>query len=339
MKPTDFAYHLTNYLSGYLPGQRNVSANTIKSYRDTFMIFLRYCRDEKHLPSERFQLKDFTRPLAEDFLSWVEKERGCSISTRNQRLAALHAFCKYLQYECPESLLSYQSVLALPQKKHPAKSFGHLSLQGVRVILSQPDQTNKNGFRDLTLLSLLYDTGARVQEIADITLSDVRLEPPATIMLKGKGGKARIVPLMERTAALLRKYIDSFFPNPKAASSYPLFFNRTREKLTRSGIAYILDKYVDMARGNAANALPDKVTPHVLRHSKAMHLLQSGVNLVYIRDLLGHAALKTTEIYARADSNAKRAALESAAGQKTTSVEPVWHRNTDLLAWLQDLGR
>jgi len=184
----------------------------------------------------------------------------------------------------------------------------------------------------------MYDTGARVQEIADIVLSDVRLESPATIMLKGKGGKARIVPLMERTAALLRKYIDSFFPNLKAASSYPLFVNHKREKLTRSGIAYILDKYVNMARDNAADTLPDKITPHVLRHSKAMHLLQSGVNLVYIRDLLGHAALKTTEIYARADSKAKRAALESATGQGTTLTEPIWHRNTDLLAWLQNLG-
>jgi len=339
MNTTDFAHHLTNYLSSYLPGQRNVSTNTIKSYRDTFSLFLRYCRDEKHLPSEKFTLNHLKRSLVEDFLIWLEQCRNCGIATRNQRLAAIHAFCKYLQYECPESMSTLQEVLSIPQKKAPSHSLAYISLHGVEAILAQPDQSRKSGLRDLTLLALMYDTGARVQEIADAALGDVRLEPPATIRLVGKGRKARTVPLMERTATLMRKYIECFFTDISASSSRPLFCNNQREKLTRSGIAFILDKYVQMARSSAGEYLPEKVTPHVLRHSKAMHLLQSGVNLIYIRDLLGHADMKTTEIYARADSEAKRTALENARMPTIPAETPVWHQNADLLSWLQSLGR
>jgi len=168
MKPTDFAYHLTNYLSKYLPGQMGVSSNTIKSYRDAFSILLRYCRDEKGLPPERLLLKDLTKEVIEDFLNWLEVERSCSISTRNQRLSAIHAFFKYLQYEVPESMEQLQKVISIPSKRKQTKVFDYLTLEGVKAILSEPDQSTKNGFRDLVLLTLMYDSRARVQEIADL---------------------------------------------------------------------------------------------------------------------------------------------------------------------------
>jgi len=338
MKPTDFSYQLTNYLSRYLPGQRNVSINTIKAYRDTFSILLRYCRDVKKIPSEKFSLTHMKKPLIEDFLTWLEQGRGCSISTRNQRLAAIHAFCKYLQYECPASMMAFQEILAIPIKKKPAQTLGYLTLEGIRVILEQPDQNTSVGLRNLTLLALMYDTGARVQEMADICICDVRLNPPATIKLYGKGRKSRIVPLMSRTATILQQYMEQFDLMASETSTTPLFFNRGNEKLTRSGIAYILAKCVSLARHVASEHIPDSVTPHTLRHSRAMHLLQAGVNLVYIRDLLGHADIKTTEIYARADADMKRAALENASQPLVQSVVPVWQENSDLLKWLQSLG-
>jgi site-specific recombinase XerD len=337
MKPTDFAYHLTNYLSKYLPGQIGVSTNTIKSYRDTFTILLRYCDDEKRLPPERLLLKDLTRDVIEDFLSWLETERNCSISTRNQRLSAIHAFFKYLQYEAPESMEHFQTVIAIPSKKKQTKAFDYLTIEGIQAILAEPNQNTRNGFRDLALLALLYDSGARVQEIADLTVSALRLDEPATIRLTGKGQKTRIVPLMSRTADLLRVYMEHFQISNTPLNSQPLFYSRTHAKLTRSGIAFILEKYTEMARSKQQGILPAKITPHTLRHSKAMHLLQSGVNLVYIRDLLGHVDIKTTEMYARADTQMKRAALVNANHPEVQNVTPTWQKDPDLLSWLQNL--
>ena len=338
MKPTDFAYHLTNYLSKYLPGQVGVSSNTIKSYRDAFSILLRYCKDEKGLPPERLLLKDLTREVVEDFLSWLETERSCGISTRNQRLSAIHAFFKYLQYEVPESMEQLQKVISIPSKRKQTKTFDYLTLEGVKAILAEPDQNTRNGFRDLVLLTLLYDSGARVQEIADLTASMLRLDEPATIRLTGKGQKTRIVPLMSRTADLLRRYMEYFQIDSTPLSSQPLFYSRKQEKLTRSGISFILSKYTEMVRSKKQDVIPPRVTPHTMRHSKAMHLLQSGVNLVYIRDVLGHTDIKTTEVYARADTQMKRVALENASHPDVQSETPSWQKNPDLLSWLQTLG-
>lgn len=338
MKPTDFAYHLTNYLSKYLPAQVGVSENTIKSYRDTFSLFLRYCKSEKNLSPERLKISDISIDIVENFLAWLESERNCSVSTRNQRLSAIHAFFKYLQYECPENLESLQKVLSIPLKRSCKKCFDYLTLDGVKSILSQPDQSNRNGFRDLALLTLMYDSGARVQEIADLTNADLRLDNSASVKLRGKGQKTRIVPLMSQTTDVLIKYQKCVIDN-KYTYDYPLFFSRRKEKLTRSGISFILAKYVDMARKQTPNLIPDKVTPHTLRHSKAMHLLQSGVNLIYIRDLLGHSDVKTTEIYARADTDIKRNALINANHPEIQLETPIWQKNSDLLSWLQSLGK
>lgn len=338
MKPTDFAYHLTNYLSKYLPTQVGVSANTIKSYRDTFSLFLRYCKSEKNLSPEHLKISDISKDIVENFLIWLELDRNCSVSTRNQRLSAIHAFFKYLQYECPDNLESLQKVLSIPLKRNSKKNFDYLTLEGVKSILSQPDQSNRNGFRDLALLTLMYDSGARVQEMADLTNTNLRLDSPASVKLIGKGQKTRIVPLMSQTAEVLLKY-QKCVMDDKRPYDFPLFFSRRKEKLTRSGISFILAKYADMARKQTPNLIPDKVTPHTLRHSKAMHLLQSGVNLIYIRDLLGHSDVKTTEIYARADTNIKRNALINANHPEIQLETPIWQKNSDFLSWLQGLGK
>lgn len=339
MKPTDFAYSLTSYLSKYLPGEVGSSSNTIKSYRDTFSILIKYCASEENIAAEKLDLQHLDMKLIGRFLNWLEEERKCSTPTRNQRLAAIHAFFKYLQMEHPHSLHQYQQILAIPMKKFRRKSVNYLALDAIENLLDTPDRNTKDGRRDLVLLSLIYDSGARVQEIADVRVADVRLQSPATIKLMGKGNKSRIVPLMEPMARLIRQYLKENNLGLPHCNEYPLFRNRRGNKLTRSGIAYILKKYFAEARKSFPEYFPDTISPHILRHSKAMHLLQSGVNLVYIRDLLGHVSVQTTEIYAKADSSAKRKALEKAYTDVVSENLPEWQQNADLLEWLQNLGR
>jgi len=337
MKPTDFSVHLTGFLGRHLPGQIGMSTNSIKSYRDAFKLLLDYCKTVLRIPPEKLVLQDFGCGMIEEFLEWLENERKCSVSTRNQRLAAIHAFFKYLQVQAPEHILLCHKVLSIQTKKHPKPVVNYLTLDGMKAILAQPNTESESGRRDLVLLSLLYDTGARVQEIADVIVADVRLAAPSTIKLTGKGQRSRIVPLSPQTANLLRGYVAEKRLNTPEKKAVPLFSNRSDQKLTRSGISYILDKYVSMARDSSPEHIPDVVTPHCLRHSKAMHLLQSGVNLIYIRDLLGHVDVKVTEVYARADAEMKRKALTGNSNHITPSELPPWQANGELADWLKNL--
>jgi site-specific recombinase XerD len=328
MKPTDFAKHLTDYLSSYLPGQRGMSTHTIRSYRDTFSLFLGFCKDVKKIRIEKFTLNQFSKALIEEFLRWLETERGNGIATRNQRLAAIHAFCRYVQTEEPGHLLRCQEIIAITFKKQPKTHIQYLSAQELTDIFAKPNLNAPTGRRDLLLLSLLYDTGARVSELIDLKVRDVRLDDFPVVKLTGKGNKVRHVPLMKKTAALLESYLAENRLNRPEKGDYPLFFNRQHQKLTRPGITYILQKYTG----------GDRVTPHVLRHSKAMHLLQGGVNIVYIRDLLGHVDIATTEIYARADTEMKRTALQKVYKDLTPPGTPTWNSDADLMGWLHSLG-
>jgi site-specific recombinase XerD len=227
IKPSDFAIHVTGFLSEYLPKQKNASKNTVSSYRDTFKLLIRYCQEHGNIPVERLQLNMLSHELIKAFLEWLETEKKCSISTRNQRLAAIHSFFRYAQYEEPEGLLHFQKVISLPVKKAPKPSVPYLTTDAIQLLLSQPDKTTAKGRRDLTLLSI-----------------------------------------------------------------------KQHNKLTKEGVAYIISQYVHSARA-ISTIVPEKVTPHMFRHSKAMHLLQANVNLIYIRDFLGHEDIKTTEIYAK----------------------------------------
>ena len=201
-----------------------------------------------------------------------------------------------------------------------------------------PDTSTRKGRRHLVLLTVLYDTAARVSELTNICLKDVRLEPPAIITLHGKGGKIRSVPLMKQTVTLLREYLAENGILPQRNPDFPLFWNSRRQKLTRSGVTFILQKYAEMAQ-SVSPEVPGRITPHVMRHTKAMNLVQADVNPIYIKDLLGHADISTTEIYARADSEAKRAALEKAAATLELPTASAWERDAELIEWLSSLGR
>jgi site-specific recombinase XerD len=336
MKPTDFAKALSHYLSVYLPGQRNVSPNTIKSYRDTFKLFLMYCKQGCGLSIEHLCLQRIDEPLVVGFLSWLEQDRKSSISTRNQRLACIHGFCRYLQIEDPIGLLSYQKLLSIPMKKAPKPTVHYLTPDALKLILAQPDLSKTGGRRDLTMLSALYDTGARVQELIDLKVRDVRLDQPPIVTLTGKGRKTRQVPIMSNMESLLRQYMTETHLLQNGMQDRPLFVNRQRSKLTPKGVTFILNKYASRARA-LSSIIPDKVTPHVFRHTKAMCLLQAGINLIYIRDLLGHVDIATTEIYARTDTELKRKALEKAYPDMVVTDMPHWNQDEGLLAWLSNL--
>jgi integrase/recombinase XerD len=340
MKQTDFAKTLTRYLTDFLPGQRNVSPHTILSYRDTFKQFLMFIQEQRQVKAEHLSFASVTAAVIKDFLQWLETSRQVSISTRNQRLAALHSFIRFAQIENPELLLESQKILGIPFKKKQQPTIPHLTLEQLTRLFAQPNPTTKKGRRDLTLMVVLYDAGARVQELIDLKACDVRLTQPATITLTGKGNKRRSIPLMTKTRNLLEGYLTENHLLDPGRQQSPVFYNSRYQAFTRPGITYILDKYLKQARRNHPDeAFPESLHPHMLRHSKALHLLESGVNLIYIRDLLGHVSVTTTEIYLKFDTELKRKALEAAYPQVASPDTPAWEENTDILQWLQKLCR
>lgn len=339
---TDFARHLSRFLSEYLPHERNVSPNTIASYRDAFLQFIDYMKNEKGISLDRLGLKHLTRDQVLGYLKWILEVRKCSPATRNYRLAAIHSFCQYLQYAIIDMMEQWQKILTIKAVRTEGTTPNYLSAEGIKLLLAQPDTATRNGRRHLAILSLMYDTGVRVQEIADLTLDSVRIShEPYTIRLYGKGRKARIVPLVKEQVRILRDYMEEHHLDDSSKVSSPLFFNNRHEKLTREGIAYILATYAGLARKEAPDLIPERISCHSLRHSRAMHLLQAGVNLVYIRDLLGHVSIQTTDIYARADSKAKREALEKAYTDLVPNRDSDrdWEKSKDLRDWLRDLGK
>jgi len=329
---------LSKFLSTYLTGQRNYSKNTVLSYRDAFKILLVYLKDEKGIAAEKITLNSFNGDLIIEFIMWLKESRKSSVSTCNQRLGAIHAFFDFVQGEMPEMLAVCQDVMHVKMMKAPQAAINYLSLDGIHALLSMPDTRFKSGRRDAMMLSLMYDTGARVQEIADMTVGDVRFTSPATVRLYGKGSKARIVPLLKQMEDLLQIYLKDLPQQPTQESTTPLFLNRANEPFTRSGITYILKKYANEARSTYPGLIPAKISPHCLRHSKAMHLLQGDVNLIYIRDFLGHTKVKTTEIYAKADSAAKRKAIEKGSLLKNPVQFPSWKNPVQFPSWLEDEG-
>ena len=335
MKKTDFTKALTAYFSTYLPLTCGVSPNTCNSYRDAFKLLLLYFQEEKGEPANSIELRMLNRNLVSDFLDWLEAQRKVSVTTRNQRLAAMKAFAHYVQYRNPEYLENCTDIITMRPKKHEKPVIPFLTEDELKALLAQPDPSTRHGLRDLTLLSLLYDSGARVQEITDLQLKDIRLTNPAMVTLTGKGRKARQVPLMKETCTLLDTYIRNFDLNSEPLTA-PLFFNKKGEALSRYGITYILKKYVSKAELDGSAR---KISPHGLRHTKAMHLLRAGVNMIYIRDFLGHVDISTTEVYARIDAEMKRKVFEEKVPNFTPNTTMPWEEDKDLLQWLTQFGK
>lgn len=339
MKQTSFAKYLTQFMVSYLVDERGYSRNTVSAYRDSIILLLTYMRDAHRINADRIEFKDITRERIISFLGWLQAERHCSISTRNARLAALHSFFRFLTYKYPDHLKEWQSILSLKIKKCDTPEVIYLTADGVKLLLAQPDTSKRKGRRDQVLISLMFECAGRVQEIADLVPSRINFGKPALLTIKGKGNKTRLVPLSEPMTAILKRYMQENGLLRDQATDYPLFSNGRGDKLTRMGITAIIRKYSMTARLLDPSLIPAGISPHSLRHSKAMLLQQSEVNIVAIRDFLGHASVTTTEIYARIDNRQKREALEKTSLTPESTELPVWQSNKGLLDWLESLGK
>ena len=261
---TDFAVFLRRFLTAHLAGLRGYSPNTIASYRDAFKLLICYFRDERSVPPERLTLEQVDAAAITGFLHWLRTSRHNSASTSNQRLAAIDSFFTWMQSQDPARMACCQDILAIPASKHDRPAVAHLSTGQTRQLLALPDRSTRAGRRDAALLATLYDTAARVQELADLTVRDIRLDNPAMAALTGKGRKTRHVPIDTNTAALLAAYLAERHLDSPGREDHPVFFNQHRSKLSRGGIAWILRKYQAQATDPAlANA---RLSPHILRH-------------------------------------------------------------------------
>ena len=332
---------LAKFFTDYLAGERAASPRTIASYRDAMKLLLIWFNDAERIPPARLRLADIDRPRVLQFLGWLETERRCSAATRNQRLAVIKSFCRYTAVEQPDHLDQVTQVLAIRQKNTPAPDLAYLTGDEVKTLLAEPGTASIRAVRDTVLLALAYDTAARVQELCDLDIADIRRSKPITVTIHGKGSKIRYLPVMDPTAHLVADYLDHLKPHPGlGADATPLFSGPNHSRLTRSGVAKLLARHVRGVRAHHDGWAPElPITPHTLRRSRAMHLIQAGVNLIYIRDLLGHADVSTTEIYARADTETKRKAIENAYQPLTPDRLPDWTSDTALISWLDALGR
>lgn len=339
MKHTDFAFFLNKFFVKYLPNVKSASPLTIDSYRYSFVNYLIYMDETIHISADNITVKDLTYENINDYLTWLESVRHNGASTRNQRQAAINSFIKFLMLELPEYMTEYQRIMAIPIKKTTQPEISYAKTEGMQLIMSLPDVATASGLRDYVILSLLYTTGIRVSELIYIKVKDVSLYEPETLLVRGKGGKYRYVPLMKYVIPVINKYIDLQGYSQMGTENEWLFKNHMKKRFTRQGINYIVSKYASMAREIEPDLIPEDFSPHKIRHTCAMGLVESGVDLIYIRDLLGHVSVKTTEIYAKTSVQLKRKAIEASASEIIPEEIPVWESDSDLKSWLKDLGK
>ncbi len=308
--PTDLARALFGFFQEYLPNQRGMSLHTIRGYRDALLLLLRYIAQDTRRRIEVLTLDDFTAERVTRFLRHLEIERHNGITTRNARLAGLHTFARYLIAAYPERMVIYQKVLGIPFKRGARQvPTDYLDLSEVEALLGNIDRTTSSGRRDYALFALMLNTGARVQEILNLRIRDVRFDPPHQVRLVGKGNKVRICPIWPRMAKLLQALALSNPSSCEDPADASLFQNRRGEQLTRFGVRYLLRKQVPKRLVVGPSGLSKRLHPHSLRHTTAVYLLKAGVDFATISQWLGHANVNTTMRYARADMDLKRQAL------------------------------
>jgi len=334
---TNFAVGLHKFLVNYLPSQKGCSPNTIGTYRYSFMFFLRFLSDVKGVKPDSVSIAELTRKNVLEFLEWLETQRGICASTRNQRLAAIFSFCRFLLAEFPEYIVEYQGIFSIPFKRHEEPPISYLTKDGMRLLLSTVDTDDVAGERDYLILSFFLSMGLRVSEITVMIANDVFLGKPSKVLIHGKGSKLRYVPLAAELVPFVRGYMARRKLDRPENLANPLFINHMGTPFSRQGIDYIVRKYAEKARQIDPSLMPDDLSCHKLRHSLAMSLLDDGVPLIYIRDILGHASVQTTEVYAKASSQKKRQAIEANASAIISEEEPAWVGNDNLLDWLRNL--
>ena len=339
MKTTDFALYLNKYFTSYLPNESGSTPMTIDSYRYAFILYLTYMQEELHIFADRVQISNLTRKNVLLFLGWLQEQRQNGVATRNQRQSAINSFVRFLMYEFPEHLHEYQRILGIPIKKAPQKEVSYMKTDGVKLLMEQVNHESPNGLRDYVILSLLYTTGMRVSELINIRVKDLSLYAPHTLLVHGKGQKSRYVPLMGNVIPTIQKYLVQEGYDRQEKLNEWLLKNHMNTQFTRQGINYLISKYAKSAREINPEIIPKDFSPHKMRHTTAMGLVDSGVDLIYIRDLLGHVSVKTTEIYGKADVRKKREAIEAASKEIVPITVAEWDNNSDLKQWLKTFNR
>jgi len=331
---TTLARLVQDFFRSHLVCRRSVSANTLHAYRDSIRLLLMFAASRARSQVTKLTLDDLDRKTVLAFLDHLEKKRRNSVSTRNARLAAVHSFFRFAGDEHPASLEACRQVLSIPYKGTASGAVTCLDREEVEHILGVIDRRNSSGRRDAALLQLLYNTGARAQEIADLRLPAIRLQAPIQARIIGKGRKERLCPLWSETALLIQDTLRD--RGLDGHEDVPLFLNAAGRPLTRFGLRYIVGNRVRLAATSRRSLANKKITPHTFRHTTALHLLQSGVELNLVRNWLGHASIETTHAYVEIDMQMKKAALDACGATRGGKKRPRWIE-PDLLAWLESL--
>jgi site-specific recombinase XerD len=326
---------LRSFFEDHLSGQRDVSPNTIMAYRDAFLLFLRFAAKRNNRQVIRLQLEDLGPATLQDFLNHLESERRNCVATRNCRLVAIHRFFAYVATCEPLHAHLCRRILDVPIKKTTTCPMTYLERDEVKTLLAAPQLSHPLGLRDLTLLTFLYNTGARVSEAVGLDVPDVRFETPAQVCITGKGRKQRWCPLWTETADRLRAYLQQRRLNER--SPQPLFVNARGQRISRYGVNVIVQRHRHTAAKQRPSLERKRIGPHTF-HTAAMHLLQAGVELNVIRAWLGHVSITTTSQYIEIDMKMKREALQRCQPPVSGSLRSnSWHLRKDLIQWLHDL--
>lgn len=343
MRFTDEAFFraVRNFLTVYLPKQRCYSENTIKSYRISLNLFVDYLTIVMKIPIQKLSFDQLNESIVSDFLDWLQAERKCSPATRNQRLMALRSFAKYAAKTDVANLSLQISVSNVEMQKAPTKIVEFLSEEALKVLLEQPDRNNALGLRNCFFMVLMYDTAARCQELLNVRLKDFELSTKNPfVYLTGKGGKMRTVPLMDKTVRYFKNYIEKFHPSETRHYDNFLFYTTIHEKrnqMSPDTAAAFMKKYGESAK-TQCDSIPDRVHPHQLRHTRAIHLYRNGVPLALLSEYLGHVQMSTTQVYAYADTEMKREAIRKAESRSNDIQEPpIWKDDDNLIKKLYGL--
>lgn len=339
IKNEKFFVILRQYLQVYLVKNRSFSSNSIKAYTDSLNLYFKYLEGEFRVALPKVDWKDFSYERVSGVLMWLEEKRGCSRQTQNQRLTAIRSFVRYAGIIDMENMSVQAEVEKIKIKKIPQRLISFLTTEELKVFLQQPDITKRNGLRDIVFLSLMYDTAARCQEMVDLKLADIDLKKDC-VYITGKGDKTRVVPIMPKTSEHIRRYIDKFHPMPERNPTDYLFYTVShgeRHRMSEDNVAAFVKKYGESAK-EVSPGITDRVHPHMLRHTRAMHLYQGGMPMPLLSDFLGHANMETTKIYAYADTNMKREAIRKANSVKPASIpEAIWKNDDEILRILSGL--
>jgi len=309
---TSIAPHIAAFLQERLPVERRASPHTCDSYAHAFKLLFEYASTRLKVSPSELHFERIDAPLVLNFLAHLESARGNGAGSRNIRLAAIKSFMRFMEYRVPSALEQIHRILAIPAKKSDSRLVRHLTADETRAILEAPDPTRRDGVRDRAMLHLCFAGGLRVSELVGLRTEDLVLQPQASVLVHGKGRKERCLPLWKETASAVRAWLAI-----RDGSRAPeLFLNARGSCMTRAGFEYVLRKHVLAAAQRCPSLSAKRVSPHVLRHTCALTILQATKDLRKVSLWLGHSSMQTTEIYTRADPSVKLEALESVVAPK-----------------------